>query len=287
MPPKALPVLLLAGWAALPSLPQLQEILSGALPDIHLPTSVERWLWNPRERTGQAIEAWNAEDYEAAAEDAATALRLAPDDPRTRYNAGTAELGTRHLRRSIDLLEKAARDAPADLAPAAQYNLGNARLAAGDAAGAVEAYKKALRLAPADADAKHNLEIALREREKERMRMKSPREGSRGDRPDQKDPSDSPGSGDSKNRQDQRRSDANDPGRDRQKGQPGPPQQTGPRPAKPGDQGQPLPQFRNQPDMSAQEAAALLEAVENLERQQRRKQAAERSRQRAAQGKDW
>ncbi len=280
MPPRVLPVLLLAGWAALPSLPSLPL-------DIHLPTWAERWLWNPRERTGHAIAAWNDGDPDTAAEDAATALRLTPGDPRVQYNSGTAELGTRRLRQSIRLLEKAARDAPADLAPAASYNLGNARLASGDAAGAVEAYKRALRLAPADVHAKHNLEIALREREKERMRMKSPREGSRGDRPDRKNPSDSPGSGDPNDRQDQRRSDANDPGRDRQQGQPGPPQKTGPRPARPGDQGQPLPQFRNQPDMSAQEAAALLEAVENLERQQRRKQAAERAQERAAHGKDW
>jgi tetratricopeptide (TPR) repeat protein len=282
VPPKVLPILLLAGWAAaLPSLPDI-------LPDIHLPTWAERWLWNPRERTGQAIAAWNGGEPEAAAEDAATALRLAPGDPRVQYNSGTAELGARRLRQSIGLLEKAARDAPADLAPAASYNLGNARLAAGDAAGAVEAYKRALRLAPADADAKHNLEIALREREKEQMRTKSPREGSRGDRSDDKNQSDSSGSGDPDDlQQDQRRSDANDPGRDRQKGEQGPPQQAGPRPNQPGDQGQPLPQFRNQPDMSAQEAAALLESVENLERQQRRKQAAERARERGTREKDW
>ncbi|HYU30717.1 MAG TPA: tetratricopeptide repeat protein, partial [Thermoanaerobaculia bacterium] len=188
MPPKALPILLLAGWAALPSLPSFLTP--------HLPVWAERWLWNPRERTTLAMAAWDAKDPKTAAEAAGTALRLAPDDPRTRYNAGTAELGNHRLRQSIGLLEKAVRDAPPDLAPAAQYNLGNARLAAGDAAGAVEAYKQALRLAPADADAKHNLELALREREKEQMRMKSPREGSRGDRPDNKSPSNSPGSGD-------------------------------------------------------------------------------------------
>jgi tetratricopeptide (TPR) repeat protein len=281
VPPKALTVLLLAGWAALPSLPSLPW-------DLHLPTSVERWLWNPRERTGKAIEAAKARNPEAAAENAATALRLAPGDPRTQYNAGTAELGARRLRQSIRLLEKAARDAPADLAPSASYNLGNARLAAGDAAGAVEAYKRALRLAPADANAKHNLEIALRERDKEQARMKSPREGSRGDRPDDKNQSDQSGSGDPNDQQqDQRRSDANDPGRDQQKGQPGPPQQAGPRPSQPGAGQQPLPQFRNQPDMTAQEAAALLESVENLERQQRRKQAAERAQQRGTREKDW
>jgi tetratricopeptide (TPR) repeat protein len=281
VPLKALPILLLAGWAALPSLPSLPW-------DIHLPTSVERWLWNPRERTGQAIRAAKAGDPETAAEDAATALRLAPGDPRVQYNAGTAELGNRRMRQSIKLLEKASRDAPADLAPAASYNLGNARLASGDAAGAVEAYKRALRLAPADAAAKHNLEIALRERAKEQSRMKSPREGSRGDRPDDKNKSDSSGSGDPNDQQqDQRRSDANDPGRDQQKGQPGPPQQAGPRPTQPGEGQQPLPQFRNQPDMTAQEAAALLQSVENLERQQRRKQAAERAQQRSTQEKDW
>lgn len=280
MPPKALPALLLAGWAALPSLPSLPW-------DFHLPASVERWLWNPRERTGQAIREAGAGNPEGAAEDAATALRLAPGDPRVQYNAGTAELGARHLRESVGLLEKAARDAPADLAPTASYNLGNARLAAGDAAGAVEAYKRVLRLAPDDANAKHNLEIALREREKEQRRMKSPREGSRGDRPDDKNQSDRSGSGDPDPQQDPRRSDQNDPGRDRQKGQQGPPQQGGPRPSQPGDQGQPLPNFRNQPDMTAQEAAALLQSVENLERQQRRKQAAERARQRATQEKDW
>jgi Ca-activated chloride channel homolog len=281
VPPKVLPALLLA--AALPSLPSLSSLPWTP----HLPAWAERWLWNPRERTGQAIDAWEAKDTDGAVKAAETALRLAPEEPRVQYNAGTADLGARRLRESVGLLEKAARDAPADLAPAAHYNLGNARLAAGDAAGAVEAFKQALRLAPSDADAKHNLEIALREREKEQNRMKSPREGSRGDRPDRQNPSDGKGSGDPGEQQDQRKSDANDPGRDRQQGEPGPPQQGGPRPRQPGEQGQPLPQFRNQPDMSAQEAAALLQAVENLERQQRRKQAAQRAQQRGAQEKDW
>jgi Ca-activated chloride channel family protein len=286
MPPKALSVLLLAGWAALPSLPKLPDVSS--LPwKAHLPVWAERVLWNPRERTGRAIEAWNGKNPEGAAEAAETALRLAPDDPRVQYNAGTAELGARRTRQSVGLLEKAARDAPADLAPAAYYNLGNARLTAGDAAGAVEAYKQSLRRAPSDPNTKHNLEIALREREKEQNRMKSPQKGSKGDRPDQDNPSNQNGSGNPGDQQDQRKSDANDPGRDQQKGQPGPPQQAGPRPQQPGEGQQPLPQFRNQPDMTAQEAAALLQAVENLERQQRRKQAAERAQQRGTQEKDW
>lgn len=285
MPPKALSVLLLAGWAALPSLPSLPW-------KSHLPIGAERWLWNPRERTGQAIAAWNAEEPDPGAvlEATAAALRLAPDDPRVQYNAGTAELGAREVQRSLRLLEKAARDAPPDLAPAASYNLGNARLGAGNAAGAVEAYKQALRLAPDDAAAKHNLEIALRERDKGMLRQKPHREGTQDKDSDHSDSS--PGSGSSagpnQDPNDRRPSDFPNPGDDRQQRQQGQPQQAGPRPSQPGEQGQqPLPQFRNQSDMSAQEAAALLEAVDNLERQQRRKQAAARAKERGTGEKDW
>jgi tetratricopeptide (TPR) repeat protein len=276
---KALPLLLLAGWA-LPSLPSFL--------DPHLPAWAERWLWNPRERTTETIRAWEAEQPEEAADFADTALRIAPDDPRTRYNAGTAHLGADDVRESIGLLEKAAQDAPPDLAPAARYNLGNARLKAKDAAGAAEAYKQALRLEPSHADAKHNLEIALKEQERQ-SRMQSPREGNRGDRPDQQNPSNDPGSGSPADQDDQRPSDETDPGRNDQKNQQGDQGQQPPpqgRPDKPGDQGQ-LPQFRNVPDMSAEEAAALLQSVENLEREQRRKQAAERAQNRSSQEKDW
>ena len=50
-----------------------------------------------------------------------------------------------------------------------------------------------------------------------------------------------------------------------------------------------LPNFDPQEDMSAEQAANLLEAVENLEREQRRAQAEEERRQRArtATEKDW
>ena len=48
-----------------------------------------------------------------------------------------------------------------------------------------------------------------------------------------------------------------------------------------------LENYEDQPDMTAEEAAAVLEAVVNLERQQRRDRAAERARSQARGGKDW
>lgn len=270
--PKLAPVLLLLGWAALPSLPWRP----------HLPVWAERWLYNPRERTAGAIEALENKDAERAVDLTDTALRLAPDDPLPRFNSGTAQLAAGHERRAMPLLEKSARDAAPGLAPAAHYNLGNARLAAGDAAGAVAAYKQALRLVPDDANAKHNLEIALREHEKQRRGLQGSPRGSRGNRKDQQDPSGSRGS-QNPNDQDPRRSDRDDQGKSEQPGQGQP--QAGQRPRAPGQEGRP--RFQDQPEMSAREAAALLQSVENLERQQRRDQAAKRARQRAATGKDW
>jgi tetratricopeptide (TPR) repeat protein len=266
---RSVPALMLIGFA-LPSLPSFL--------DPHLPAWAERLLYNPRERTGQVIDAYGKGEPREALEKAETALRIDPEDPAVQYNAGTAHLATGNERKAIALLEKAARDVPADLSPTAHYNLGNARLAAGDASGAVQAYKQTLRAAPSHAAAKHNLELALREEQKQKKGLQSPRAGNRGRRTPNDDPSNRQGKGGNPDE---------NPPRD-QKQPPSPQQQGGqPRPGEGGERDERLPQFRNQPEMSAREAASVLAAVENLERQQRRDQAAKRARMRAVKGKDW
>jgi tetratricopeptide (TPR) repeat protein len=278
--------LFLALWAAAPSLalPSLESLPS--LPwSFHLPAAVERWLWNPRERTDQAIEAARKGEADRAAKLADTALRLAEDDPLVRFNDGTAQLAAGHERRAVPLLEQAAREARPELVPAAHYNLGNARLAAGDAAGAVEAYKTALRAEPGNADAKFNLEIAWREKERQRSGLGAPRQGSRGQRRDQDDPSRRPGAGNPSGSE--RPQDADDPGQSQERqGQGGEQERAGAPSQGPGGN-RPLQRYQDQPDMNAREAASLLAAVENLERQQRREEATRRARQVSASGKDW
>jgi tetratricopeptide (TPR) repeat protein len=268
MTPRVLSIFLL-GSLALPSLPEFPW-------KPHLPVWAERVLYNPRERTERAIEAYVKGEPEEALDRAETALRLAPDDPRVQYNAGTGHLANGHERQAIKLLEKAAKEAPADLSPTAHYNLGNARLAAGDASGAVQAYQQTLRAQPGNLDAKHNLEIALREEQKQRKGLQGQRAGDRGNRKPNPDPSNSRGKGQPDKNQQQ-------PQQQGQQPQPG--QQS--RAGQGGQRDERLPQFQNQPEMSGREAASVLAAVENLERQQRRDQAAKRARQRAAKGKDW
>ncbi|HSS79225.1 MAG TPA: VWA domain-containing protein [Thermoanaerobaculia bacterium] len=260
-----LPTLMLI---ALPSLPVSWEQL--------LPDWAERWLYNPRERVERSLAAQKQGKPREAVEPANTALRLAPDDPLVQYDAGTARLGAGRGRQAVAPLEKAAKAAGRELAPSAHYNLGGARLAAGDAAGAAEAFKQTLRLQPDNQDAKYNLELALREEQKQKMGGQGSPKGSRGNRSPNQDPSDQPGKG------------KPDPNPKPQNGEQGKqPQQQGGKQQDQQGQGGQLPQFRNQPEMSAQEASSVLSAVENLERQQRRDQAARRAKQHAAKGKDW
>jgi Ca-activated chloride channel family protein len=272
------PTVLLLGVAALPSLPWQP----------HLPAWAERWMYNPRERTERSIEAAGKGRPRDAVGPADTALRLAPEDPLVQYNAGTAHLkaGAGHARKAAGILEKAAKGAGADLAPAAHYNLGNARLAMGDAAGAVQAFKQVLRAEPGNQNAKFNLELALREEQKQKIGGKGSPAGGRGSRSKNEDPSNQQGQGKSDQNPNQGQDRRQPPSQQQQQGQQPRPGEANPRQ---GGQGQDdrLPQFRNQPEMSGREAASVLSAVENLERQQRRDQAAKRARQRAAKGKDW
>lgn len=277
-----LATLLALGAIALPSLPAIPGLSDLDWPP-HLPVWAERLLYNPRERTERARGAYERKDNGGATRNADTALRLAPDDPLAQFNDGTAHLAAHHGRKAVETLAKAARAAGPELAPAAFYNLGNARLAAGDVDGAAAAYRETLLRDPARRDAKYNLELALRRQHQNPSPAPGGRPGQLGrsnDR-DPQGPSKSPGG--QQGNPAQGGIDARKPGEEppAPQGSPG----TSRRAA--GGSGDRLRGFRDQPDMSAGEAKALLAAVENLERQERRQQAAQRAKARAAQGKDW
>jgi len=235
------------------------SLLAAAPPAPEVPAAGERWLFNAGERTHAGLGAWGeGTDPEAARPPFEQALRLAPEAAETRFNAGTARLAA-GAEGAAPLLEGAARDATPELAPRAWYNLGNARLGAGDAAGAVAAYVESLRRDPASIDAKHNLELALRELERQR----SAEQGGEGEAP---------------------------PNDEREQ------QQGGSAPPRPGEEESPpespagaggAEEFQPQPDMTRDQAEALLEAVESLEREQRQRAAEERAAQRAKVEIDW
>ena len=251
--------------------------LLAALPSwLHLPEWAERWLYNPRERTTSAMSQVEQGKASDAVRPLETAARLATDDPTVQYNAGAGHLLADQGKDAVPFLEKAVEHAPPSLKPRAQYNLGNAKLAAGDASGAVAAYKDALRLVPENEDAKFNLELALRQLEKERQ-AKKPQETPQGQKAGEQERSQGSGAQDPA-QDDKEKSKAEDPGKNEYQ----PPQEGGLQPKSEGLGG-----FKEQPDMTAQQAAALLESVENLERQQRKAEIAQRARKTPKGVKDW
>lgn len=270
--------------------------------DLHPPVEVERWLYNPRERTALGLERLHAEgvDPDEAADRALaafeTAVRLAPENRRVLFNTGTARLLADHgdavaaLEAAVAPLAGSAPHLatvpvlpplPPEELGRAWYNLGAARLARDDAAGAVDAYEEALRIDPSDTDAKHNLEVALRRLEEERRRLLPPRESPGGDRPGEEDESDESGGSEPDERS----------GEDEDRG--GREPEGGHRDAesRPGESPvfgrRPLPGFDDQADLTAAQAAALLEAVENLERRERRIEAAREAARAGAEEEDW
>ncbi len=153
-------------------------------------------------------------------------------------------------------------------------------------AGAVEAYKQALRATRATPTPSSTWSWPCGNR-----RSRAPSGGSRGGggRKGQKPSSQRPG-GENPNDQNAKRPQApgqtpgqnGDQGPQRSQGQDGQRQQ----PSSQQSGGQ-SPRFQDQPEMSEQEARALLSAVENLERRHRRDEAAKRAQQKSTQEKDW
>lgn len=136
----------------------------------------------------RADRAFQAGDFGRAAELYAARLERGDSSPRLRYNLGTARLLGGEYPAARAALEKAARASHTPVRQAAWYNAGNADLepAAADTAGgaarrvalrrAAASYKRALLLRPDDADAKWNLEVALRLLERERRAPDQPRQ---------------------------------------------------------------------------------------------------------------
>ncbi len=236
------------------------------------------WLHNPRERTAKAIDEWQHHDYAAADKHLEQALDLGGESPRALFNAGTGKLGAGAPGAALQSLARAAagKDAEARaLRPDALYNLGNAYLASGYAAAAADSYRAALRLRPDHQPTKHNLELALRELAKQ---------------PPPQPPQQPKGGGGQGGKRSGGGKQQPNPNGDQNGQQPqGPQPQSGANQQGQGQRSARLPGFNPQRDMSAEQAAFLLEAVENLEREQRRAQAAEQRRERArtATEKDW
>ena len=248
---------------------------------------LEAWRFNARERSVRGLEQL-ATDPKTPADSFATAARLEPANARTQLKAGAGWMLAGEPQNGVSALELAARLAGdsaqgAAIAAEAQYQLGTAKLAAGDLEGSIEALRESLRRDPSAEDAKHNLELALRQKEKqdEEKRQQEQKQQQQQQQQEQ---------------QQQQQKQEPDPQQPQQQPQPTPQEQNGDQPEqpqttpsqpRPGEPKDAIEDWKPQPGMTKAQAEALLESVENRERQQRSEEAKKRALKRSREEKDW
>lgn len=109
-------------------------------------------------------EAFVEQRFEDAVREFGVAADMRPG-PAASFNLGTARIAAGDVAGGLESLAPALEDA--ELATDVRYNAGWAALGAGDFDNAIRAYEQVLRERPGDANAKRNLEIALRKREQQ------------------------------------------------------------------------------------------------------------------------
>lgn len=111
----------------------------------------------------EGVKLYKDSSYTKAADAFRQATIAAPDDPRWRYGLGLSEAQSGDFESAAGNLEASANGAKPKVAADAYYNAGNVYLATKDYGKAIKSYREALLRHPEDADAKHNLELALRQ----------------------------------------------------------------------------------------------------------------------------
>jgi tetratricopeptide (TPR) repeat protein len=113
----------------------------------------------------QGNDSFYEEEYEAALELYEAAQAEAPDFPEPIYNSANVHYRNSEFEDAQEDLLRTLLDADEELARASLFNQGNTFYKTAELEKAIDSYKEVLRLDPDDRDAKHNLELALRELE--------------------------------------------------------------------------------------------------------------------------
>jgi Ca-activated chloride channel family protein len=219
-------------------------------------------LLRPRRLTATGQRQYDEGNHPDALKSFEGAAGLRPDDPRARFNLGDALYKNGKFDQAEQIFRALGQDVRSPLAPAARYNLGNALYEKKDYPGAIQAYRDSLRLTANDSDTQRNLEMALRalqqqEQQKQRQQQQQ---------------------------QKQQQNQPQNPGA-----------QPSPRPQPQGDKPEKRPQteqekeqqrFQDETGMPRERAMQLLDALQQNEKEQQKKQLAEKHAEKKG-GKDW
>jgi tetratricopeptide (TPR) repeat protein len=193
--------------------------------------------------------------------------------PELAYNLGNTFYQQKKYPEALRELETAIASGDSRLNQKAYFNRGNTFFQMGKYQEAIESYQKALELVPSDREAKHNLELALKKlQENPQDSQKNPKNKDQQSKQD---------------KQDQRQNGSSDQQKQRSEQQPKE-QQNRPQDSNKSEAGKKQPQSGQQqkPGMDPKEALRILDALNQQEKQEQRKQALKIQRERVG-GKDW
>ena len=117
----------------------------------------------PGQVNNSGHEPYLAGDYAAALDAYQLVLERSPESGEPYYNSGNVLYRMEEYQQSLDTYDESLGFAEGELRARGFFNRGNASFQSEEYAAAVEAYKEVLRMNPDDGDAKHNLELALRQ----------------------------------------------------------------------------------------------------------------------------
>jgi Ca-activated chloride channel family protein len=193
-----------------------------------------------------------------------------PGRPELSYNLGNTLIKQKKYDQALQALGQAVSQGDTGLQARSYYNVGNALFDMGRLKEAAQSYIQALRINPADQDAKHNLELALRNNQEQKQDQ--PQQGSgQAQEPDQQKPQGG-------QREDKGK---NEPKPQDKQGQP-PQGQKEQKPANP----QSSQSGRPEGSFSKERALQILDALQNQELAEQRK-LLERQARKKATGRDW
>lgn len=152
---------------------------------IAIPPALQAWLRssNSRASTERGIEQYDEKKHAAAASSFAAAESI-DHGAVARYNLGTARVAVGEGSHAATDFADAIKDDT--LAGDAYYNRGSSELQSQSWDDAIRDFSDVLRRNPADADAKRNLEIALRRKQKDEERKKQQEQQQKNQNGDQK-----------------------------------------------------------------------------------------------------
>jgi len=141
-----------------------------------------------KNRAGNKL--YDQSKYDEALAQYRAAQVIAPELMELFFNAGDALYKKGDLENAVREFGKAAASPDTALSADASYNAGNALLQMGQAEQAIRAYTDALKRNPGHADAKHNLELALRLLQQQQQQQNQQQDQQQGQQDQQQDQQD-------------------------------------------------------------------------------------------------